>query len=305
MAIWGCGSPARCCQPAVAGGFIYANLRSELSTHLVPAGFVYLEFSWAWATATSFPFSKHTGGGDTAPAFSGLRVYLQFTLEVGFPPSPVEFSSHSHFYKLSHSWVAWLGGRLVGSQAGGLAGWQVVAWLFYGVEAWWACVAGAWRACGVGGEGLAGLRDGSGMGACLFFQCIMAWRVLPWARGSGCWSFSSPWCFISAKCVSCISARSLIHGAHAVCIYVPVAILDLPANLFLEFTYLVFWMVLFILLLFSVLGFKLRVLCLLGNHIPTSPMPPRPFALVYFSDRVSCFYQNCSWNVILLPPPPE
>jgi hypothetical protein len=63
-----------------------------------PAGFVYLEFSCARATATRFPLSKHTGGGDTAPAFSGLRVYLQF-------PTPVEFSSHCHFYKLSHSWL--------------------------------------------------------------------------------------------------------------------------------------------------------------------------------------------------------
>jgi peptidoglycan biosynthesis protein MviN/MurJ (putative lipid II flippase) len=31
------------------------------------------------ATATSFPLSKHTGGGDIAPAFLGLHVYLQFT----------------------------------------------------------------------------------------------------------------------------------------------------------------------------------------------------------------------------------
>jgi hypothetical protein len=38
------------------------------------------------ATATSFPLSKHTGGCDTAPAFSGLRVYLQLTWEVGIPP---------------------------------------------------------------------------------------------------------------------------------------------------------------------------------------------------------------------------
>jgi hypothetical protein len=53
------------------------------------------------ASATSFPLSKHTGGGDTESAFSGLRVCLQFTLEVGLPPSPVEFSSHRHFYKLS------------------------------------------------------------------------------------------------------------------------------------------------------------------------------------------------------------
>jgi hypothetical protein len=54
-------------------------------------------------TATSFPLSKHTVGGDTAPAFSGQRVYLQLTWEVGLPPSPVEFSSLHHFYKLSSS----------------------------------------------------------------------------------------------------------------------------------------------------------------------------------------------------------
>jgi hypothetical protein len=36
MAICGCGLPACCCQPAVAGGIIYADLRGELSTHLAP-----------------------------------------------------------------------------------------------------------------------------------------------------------------------------------------------------------------------------------------------------------------------------
>jgi hypothetical protein len=34
--ICGCGLPARCCQPAVAGGVIYADLSGELSTHLAP-----------------------------------------------------------------------------------------------------------------------------------------------------------------------------------------------------------------------------------------------------------------------------
>jgi hypothetical protein len=34
--ICGCGLPARCCQPAVAGGVIYAALWGELSTHLAP-----------------------------------------------------------------------------------------------------------------------------------------------------------------------------------------------------------------------------------------------------------------------------
>jgi hypothetical protein len=59
----------------------------------------------ASATATSFPLSKHTEGGDTAPAFSGRCVYLQLTWEVGLLSSPVEFSSHCHFYKLSHNWL--------------------------------------------------------------------------------------------------------------------------------------------------------------------------------------------------------
>jgi hypothetical protein len=56
-------------------------------------------------TVTNFPLSTHTGGGGTTPAFSGWHVYLQFTWEVSRPPSPVELSSHSHFYKFSHSWL--------------------------------------------------------------------------------------------------------------------------------------------------------------------------------------------------------
>jgi hypothetical protein len=32
--ICGCGLPACCCQPTVAGGFIYADLLGELNTHL-------------------------------------------------------------------------------------------------------------------------------------------------------------------------------------------------------------------------------------------------------------------------------
>jgi hypothetical protein len=75
MAVWVCGSSAHCCQPGVAGGFIYADLRSELNTHLAPV------------TATSCPLPKHTGWVDTASAFSDQHVYLQFTWEVDLPPS--------------------------------------------------------------------------------------------------------------------------------------------------------------------------------------------------------------------------
>jgi hypothetical protein len=80
--------PARCCQPAVAGGVIYADLRGELSTHLTLQA-LFTQSSPVQASATSFPLSKHTGEGDTALAFSGLCVCLQLTWEVGLPPSPV------------------------------------------------------------------------------------------------------------------------------------------------------------------------------------------------------------------------
>jgi hypothetical protein len=55
--------------------------------------------------------------------------------------------------------------------------------------------------------------------------CIVAWRRLPRARGSGCQSFNSPWCFTLTKHGSSFSARSLIHTAHAVYVCVPFAIL--------------------------------------------------------------------------------
>jgi hypothetical protein len=104
MAICGYGLPACCYQPAVAGSFIYADLWGELSPHLAPQA-LFTQISVRDATGTSFPLAKHTRGGDTTPAFSGLHVFLQFTWEVGLPPSPVEFSSLHHSHNLSHSWL--------------------------------------------------------------------------------------------------------------------------------------------------------------------------------------------------------
>jgi hypothetical protein len=86
MAICGCGLSVHCCQPAVAGGVIYADLRGELSTHLALEALFTQSSSCTQAADTSFPLSKHTGGGDTAPAFSGQCVCLQLTWEVGLPP---------------------------------------------------------------------------------------------------------------------------------------------------------------------------------------------------------------------------
>jgi hypothetical protein len=102
--ICGCGSPARCCQPAVAGGFIYADLWGELSTHLAPQASFAQSSPVFEPLLQAFPFPS-TGKGDTAPVFSGLHVYLQLTWEVGLPPSLVGFSSLCHSHKLSCSWL--------------------------------------------------------------------------------------------------------------------------------------------------------------------------------------------------------
>jgi hypothetical protein len=126
MAICGCGLPACCCQPAVAGRIIYADLWGELSTHLAPQALFTQSSPVHDVTGTSFPLSKHTGGGDTAPAFSGWCDYLQLTWDVGLPPSPVEFSSHRCFYKLSHSWL--LGAPALSGQA-----WLVYLWFQAGL----------------------------------------------------------------------------------------------------------------------------------------------------------------------------
>jgi hypothetical protein len=79
------------------------------------------------AAATSFSLSKHAGGGDTAPAYSGLRVCLQLTWEVGLPPSSVEFSSLHHSHKLSRSWLL---GTLPPAPARASLAWPGLACLF-------------------------------------------------------------------------------------------------------------------------------------------------------------------------------
>jgi hypothetical protein len=61
-----------------------------------------------------------------------------------------------------------------------------------------------------------------------FSQCNVVWRSFLWARGSGCQSFGSHWCFISSKCGSSISTRFWSHSAHAVCFCTLVTILEKP-----------------------------------------------------------------------------
>jgi hypothetical protein len=105
MAIRGCGSPAHCCQPAVAGGIIYADLRSELNTHLAPQALFTQSSPVLEPLLQAFPFPSTLGEVTLHPlSQAGMFIYSSHG-KWFFPCSPVAFSSHCHFYKLSHSWL--------------------------------------------------------------------------------------------------------------------------------------------------------------------------------------------------------
>jgi hypothetical protein len=105
MAICSCGLPARCCQPAVAGGIICADLQGELSTHLaLQALFIQSSPGHDCHCYKLSPFQAHWGRWHCT---SFLRPVCLFTVHIGSgsSPPPVEFSSHHHFYQLSRSWL--------------------------------------------------------------------------------------------------------------------------------------------------------------------------------------------------------
>jgi hypothetical protein len=60
--ICGCGSPDHCCQPAVAGGVIYADLWGELSIHLAPQALFTQSSPVCEPLLQAFPFQAHGGG---------------------------------------------------------------------------------------------------------------------------------------------------------------------------------------------------------------------------------------------------
>jgi hypothetical protein len=106
MAVCGCGSPAHCCQLAVAGGFIYADLRGELSTHLVPqALFTQSSVREPPVKLSPFPFPSTMGEVTLHPHSQACVFIYSSRGKWVFPPSPVEFSSLRHSHKLSHSWL--------------------------------------------------------------------------------------------------------------------------------------------------------------------------------------------------------
>jgi hypothetical protein len=75
MAICGCGLPAHCCQPAVAGGVIYADLRGEFSTHLSLQALFTQSFPVHELLLQAFPFPS-TLGEVTLHLLSQARMFI-------------------------------------------------------------------------------------------------------------------------------------------------------------------------------------------------------------------------------------
>jgi hypothetical protein len=63
---------------------------------------------WAMPLLQAFPFPSTLGEVTLHPLSQACVFIYNSRGKWVFPPSPVEFSSHLHFYKLSHSWL--LGG---------------------------------------------------------------------------------------------------------------------------------------------------------------------------------------------------
>jgi hypothetical protein len=65
------------------------------------------------------------------------------------------------------------------------------------------------------GSGLAGRRAAV---ACLFFQCIVAWRILPWARGAGCQFQLSLVLHLSQACLQNLSQVPDLQSSCYLCL---------------------------------------------------------------------------------------
>jgi hypothetical protein len=94
MAICGCGLPACCCQSAVAGGIIYADLWGELSTHLALQALFTQSPPVREPLLQAFPFPSTLGEVTLHPLsqacmfiYSSRGKWVFPPLLWGFPPS--------------------------------------------------------------------------------------------------------------------------------------------------------------------------------------------------------------------------
>jgi hypothetical protein len=88
--ICGCGLPAHCCQPAVAGVVIYANLRGEINTHLAPHA-LFTQSSPVWenklcSLIQAFPFSSTLGEVTLHPLSQACMFVYSSPGRWVFPP---------------------------------------------------------------------------------------------------------------------------------------------------------------------------------------------------------------------------
>jgi hypothetical protein len=94
MAICGCGLPSRCCQPAVAGSIIYADLWGELKTHLAPQALFTQSSPVREPLLQAFPFPSTLGELTLHPLslacmfiYSSCGKWVFPPLLWSFPPS--------------------------------------------------------------------------------------------------------------------------------------------------------------------------------------------------------------------------
>jgi hypothetical protein len=104
MPIFGCGLPAHCCQPPVAGGVIYADLSGELSTHLALQALFTQSSPVREPLLQAFPFPS-TLGEVTLHPLSHAGVFIYSSLGSGSSPLSCGVFLPRCFYKLSHSWL--------------------------------------------------------------------------------------------------------------------------------------------------------------------------------------------------------
>jgi hypothetical protein len=105
--------PAHCCQPAVAGGIIYADLWGELSTHLAPQALFTQSSPVREPLLQAFPFPS-TLGEVTLPLLSQACVFIYSScgrwvfppLLWSFPPSATLTS-----FPAPHCWARALSGQ--------------------------------------------------------------------------------------------------------------------------------------------------------------------------------------------------
>jgi hypothetical protein len=86
MAICGCGLRTHCCQPAVARGIIYADLRSELNSHLAPQAFFTQSSPVCEPLLQAFPFPGTLGEVTLHPLSQACMFIYSSRGKWVFPP---------------------------------------------------------------------------------------------------------------------------------------------------------------------------------------------------------------------------